>query len=135
MPAEKCEGGQEYVDGKAGSVGDSSASHRLFQGQQAGPFAGESPLGLEDIAIPSGNIEQPAEHANADKAVEYALARRHAEPLARHALHEGGCGHCDPEGTCSPGHTHGIQRSGYPGNFGCRPEDKPEQSYLHGQEQ
>ena len=48
------------------------------------------------MTIPSGDIEQPTENSDADDAVEYALARRHAEPLARHTSHDGG-GHCGHE--------------------------------------
>ena len=46
-----------------------------------------------------------------------------------------GAGHCDHEAKCSAGHTYRIQRSGCACNFGCRPEDEPEHSYIHGQEQ
>ena len=84
------------------------------------------------MAIPSGDIEQPAERANADDAVQYALTRRHVEPSARHTSHDGGGGHCGHEGTCSTGHTHRIPRSRCPCNFGCWPEDEPEHTYIDG---
>ena len=44
------------------------------------------------MTIPSRDIEQPTENSDADDAVEYALAGRYAEPLARHASHNSGAG-------------------------------------------
>jgi hypothetical protein len=87
------------------------------------------------MAIPSADIEQPAEHANAKHAMKKTLARRNAEPLARHASHNSGGGHCNHEATCYPGHTHRIPRRGCPWNSGSRPEEEPEHSYIHGGEE
>ena len=73
------------------------------------------------MAIPFGDVEQPPENADADDAMECALARMHAEPLTRHMSHNGGGCHCGPEGECSRDHTHRIPRI-------ARPEDEPEYS-------
>src|SRR5205807_3517143 len=81
------------------------------------------------------DIEQPTENSDADDAVEYALARGHAEPVMRDASHNSGGGHGQHEDGCYPGHAHRIPRSGCLRYFGCRPEDKPDHSYIRRPEQ
>ena len=48
------------------------------------------------MAVPSGTVEQPAENSDAERAVEYALARGDAEPVARQKLYDG-AGHPSPD--------------------------------------
>jgi hypothetical protein len=44
-------------------------------------------LPLVDVSFPSGALEQPAKDSDTEHEVEYALASRDAEPMARHTSH------------------------------------------------
>ena len=85
------------------------------------------------MAIPSGDIKEPAEDSNAEDAVEHALARRHAEPLARNASHDGGGGHCDHEAKCLPRPPPPRTTESLPD--GCGPRTNQNTVMIQGQEQ
>ncbi len=89
-------------------MGADIASQTLFQGDKPALLP-ENPRMFGQIAIPSGDSEQPAEHSDADDAMGYTLAHMHAEPLARHNSYNG-TGHGGPETECSPDHPHRVPR-------------------------
>ena len=95
-------------------------------GMGARLVARESPQRL-DSTIPSGDNEEPSEMPTLTMAVDYALARRQAGPLARHTSHNEDV-HYGVEAACSPGQHHRIPRI-------ARPEDEPEHSQIRGSEQ
>ncbi len=122
------EGSKTIVDGQY------PTEHQLHETLESRSFCRRIPATVRGHGD-SIRRHQAASRTRQREACNGGGARAQGRGLARHASHNGGGGHCEHEAKCSAGQTHRVPRSGCLCNFGCWPEDEPEHSYIHGQEQ